>query len=428
MTTHLSLDAWLALASGSHHKTWDLGLDRVSQVAERLDLLPPAPRLLLVAGTNGKGSTIAALERLSMGAGFRTGTTTSPHLIRFNERIIVNGQQASDEELASAFAEVEKTRGEISLTYFEYASLVAFLVFRRRQVEVALVEIGLGGRLDAMNIVEPDLSLITNVSLDHMDYLGDSVEQIGLEKAHVFRAGKPALFGAPEVPDTVERHASTIGADFCLFGRDFGLLGDQVWFNDRQGTWRYPLPGDLGVPAETAALAIAAWHKAGFERPGGNPGLRLKGLALPGRQQLVTKGKRTLLLDVAHNPASARLLAECIAGWRRGHPGAKVRLLFGILGDKDIASVVAHLRPLVDDWFCVGLDGSRGITADRLARFVRPSPVAGTCATVASALSAMLNSTPDQDLIVVTGSFVTVGEAMQYLGLETTRNSQFSHE
>ena len=422
-----SLDAWLALASSSHPKAWDLGLARVRRVAERLDILQPAPGIILVAGTNGKGSVLAALERLSLGAGFRTGATSSPHLIRFNERVLIDGLPAADEELVQAFARVEEARGETTLTYFEYASLVAFLVFRARQVEIALIEIGLGGRLDAMNMVEPDLSLVTNVSLDHQDYLGDTTEAIGREKAHVYRPQKPALFGAEEIPDSVVAHASATGAKLLCLGRDYWLQDNSVCFSTESGMEACQLPEHLGIPRDMAALAVAAWYWSGFEQSPKDPGRRLHGLALPARRQLVKLQDRTFLLDVAHNPASAELLAGSVAEWRAKHPEARVWTLLGILADKDIRSVVECLRPVTDVWFCAGLPGPRGLAAESLAKQVKPSPVAGSCATVDAALAAAIARSCPRDLLVVAGSFVTAGAAMQYLGLDAMPSAVEGH-
>ena len=313
----MDLAGWLWHIEQLHPQTIALGLDRVRAVLDRL-AIPKFCPIVTVGGTNGKGSTCAMLEAILGAAGYRTGCYTSPHLLRYSERVRIAGREADDAVLVEAFERVEAVRGESTLTYFEFGTLAAWVAFARAGLDALVLEVGLGGRLDAVNVFDPDAAVLTSVGLDHQDYLGDTRERIGWEKAHIFRAGRPAIVGDPNPPQSVLDHARTIGAELAVIGREFGYSSDA-------NQWRYFGPGGarggLGYPAlrgaiqlANAACAIAAIESLRARLPVGAQDIRI-GLALvelPGRFQ-VLPGRPTMVLDVAHNPQAAGVLAENLA-------------------------------------------------------------------------------------------------------------------
>jgi len=332
-----SLASWLAFLEQLHPKTIELGLERVQVVADRMSLQSSAVKYV-VAGTNGKGSTCAMLEAMLSASGYRVGMYTSPHLIDFNERARINGEQASDAQLVSAFEIVEQARGDVSLTYFEFSTLAILSLFAKEKLDAWVLEIGLGGRLDAVNIIDADCAILTSVDLDHTDWLGHTREKIGWEKAHVFRADKPAICADPTPPATVLEHAAAIGADLWLFGRDFNYSGDrQQWaFAGRQGR-----RNALAYPALrganqllNAAGALAAIESTRHLLPVTQQAVRIGLLqaALPGRFQILP-GQPMVILDVAHNPHAAAVLEKNL-GNMGFHPYTYA--VFGMMGDKPL--------------------------------------------------------------------------------------------
>ena len=412
----MDLAGWLRHIERLHPQTIALGLGRVRAVLERL-ALPKFCPIVIVGGTNGKGSTSAMLEAILGAAGYRTGCYTSPHLLRYNERVRIAGREADDGVLAEAFERVEAVRGDTALTYFEFGTLAAWVAFARAGLDVLVLEVGLGGRLDAVNVFEPDAAVLTSVGLDHQDYLGDTRERIGWEKAHIFRAGKPAIVGDPNPPQSVLDHARTIGAELAVIGREFGYSSDA-------NQWRYFGPGGthggLGYPAlrgaiqlANAACAIAAIESLRTRLPVGAQDIRI-GLALvelPGRFQ-VLPGRPTTVLDVAHNPQAAGVLAENLAAMG---PHRRTLAVVGMLRDKDLAGVFGRLRGRIDRWYAATLDNPRGATAAELARAIAAANAGADVRefpTPAAALAAAREDAGGDDRIVVFGSFFTVANVM----------------
>ena len=402
----LNLDGWLAHVEALNPRTIDLGLRRVRQVAESLDVLRPAPLSVIVAGTNGKGTTCVCLERILLAAGFRVGCTLSPHLHKFNERVRLNGAEAEQAVLCEAFAAVEAARGQLPLTYFEFSCLAALHCFKAASVEVAVLEVGLGGRLDAFNIVDAELAVVTSIDLDHMDYLGPTREAIGREKAGVFRPGQRILLGE-NMPDSVLQAAQECAAGPLRVGREIRATGGDG------GEWDLAVAGrvfsglpDNGMPLGNCALAAAAALEIDAAAGGNRLDLSSlrRGLAaawLPGRLESIVAEGRQWWVDVAHNPLGARLLAaELPKRW----PAAAVVALFGNLADKDSGDIFAALRGLVRRWVLVDTQGARGLSAlDLAARGAPPgSAVAGS---VRDGMRLARSLAGPTDVILAFGSF-----------------------
>jgi dihydrofolate synthase / folylpolyglutamate synthase len=415
--TRRSLDDWLAYISAQHPATIALGLERVREVADRMSLAKP-PVAITIGGTNGKGSTCAMIERILLESGYRVGCYTSPHLLRYNERVRVGGEDAGDDALARSFERVEAARGATALTYFEFGTLAALALFGEAGVEAAILEVGLGGRLDAVNIVDADVAAVVSVDLDHQSYLGNDRESIGYEKAGIFRAGRPALFGDSDPPRRLVEHAQAIGADLLLLGRDFRYEAqERQWdFIGRKGSKRaLPMPALRGRwQLKNAAVALAALEQVAGQLPVSIGEVR-RGLTLariPGRLQ-VLPGRPSIVLDVAHNPHAARSLADGL-----GDMGffENTIAVFAMLADKDIGGVVDAVRGRIDRWFVAAADAERAAPAKAVADVLAARGLAGATrsfATIASALEAARREAGPNDRIVVFGSFYTVAEALR---------------
>jgi dihydrofolate synthase / folylpolyglutamate synthase len=415
-----TLDEWLAWQETLHPLPIDLGLERVTRVAQRLDLLHPACPVITVAGTNGKGSTVAMLDAIYRAAGYRAGTFTSPHLLRYNERVCLDGVPAGDAQLCEAFARVDAARGDDTLSYFEFGTLAALWLFREAGVEVMILEVGLGGRLDAVNIVDPDVAIVTSVGLDHQQWLGDDRERIGAEKAGIFRAGRAAVCGDPAPPASVAAAALRLGAHLYLAGRDYtwapGVSGkDWRWqAPDKRCREDLPLPALSGViQLNNAATALTAVHllqaRLGVSREAVGRGLR--DVRLPGRFQQMGEHP-TVILDVAHNPLGAEVLAGTLAQ----HPVSGDTLaVLALMADKDLDGVVRALAPCITRWYGAGLPGNaRALPAGELCRRLRGLVASGVSCHdgVAEAFrTARADAGPD-DRVLVFGSFHTVGEVL----------------
>ena len=400
------LATWLSYLEHLHSSTIDLGLDRISQVAGRMAVLKPAPFVFTVAGTNGKGTTCRTIESVLMAAGYRVGVYSSPHLVRYTERVRVQGAELDEAAHAASFAEIEAARGDISLTYFEFGTLSALWLFAQAQLDVVILEVGLGGRLDATNIVDADVAVVTSIALDHTDWLGPDRESIGREKAGVFRHGRPAVVGESDMPKSIADVAQEKGALLQRVNADWRYEVNQSgWrFTDARGELDdLPLPQ---VPQPNAATAVAALRASGLSIS--EQALRegIKRAALPGRFQIVSESPR-VILDVAHNPHAAGYLAERL----KATPSSRRTLaVIGMLHDKDIAGTLACLMPVVDSWYCAPLEGPRGATAEQLREHLRDGVV---CATVAQAWRAAMADARPQDTVLVCGSFHTVAQVME---------------
>lgn len=412
-----TLAEWLAHTERLHALTIDMGLARVSQVRDAMGMQPDFP-LIIVAGTNGKGSTCALLASCLEAGGYGVGVYTSPHLVRYNERIRIAGQSASDQALCEAFAQVEAARGEVPLTPFEFGTLAAMQMFIDARVDVAVLEVGLGGRLDAVNIFEPDCAVVTSIALDHEAWLGSTREAIGFEKAGVFRSGKPAVCADPAPPESIARVAGEKGARLLQIGRDFAVEpAGECWsftMGDRHWADLPPLKLLGEFQYRNAAAALAALASLEGRLPLLPEALcrGLKGATVAGRFQQVALYP-LIILDVAHNPHAAAELARNL----RAQPCAgETWAVFGMLHDKDIPGVIALLDPLVDVWCVAGIDDKRGASLEVLRAFL--VGVGGTVQgydSLQEAFSCARQNAHPEDRIVVFGSFVTVGAVMEAL-------------
>ncbi len=421
-----TLDDWLAHLEALHPRGQagiELGLERVRQVAQALGQRQDCP-VITVGGTNGKGSTCAMLERILLAAGYRVGVYTSPHLLRYNERVRLDGRPAADAAFCTAFARVETARGDVPLTYFEFGTLAAWEMFTAPALpglDAIILEVGLGGRLDATNIYDPDCAVVTTVALDHMDYLGSTRAAIGVEKAGICRSGRPLICGDAAPPDSMVEVCRRTGADFRQLGRDFGFLR-------QEGQWQYwgrdgRTLGGLAFPAlrgagqlHNAACAIAALDTLRERLPVTAQDIR-RGLAeveVAGRCQ-VLPGRPQIILDVAHNPQAAQELAHSIGdmGYAR-----RSWAVFGMMADKDIAGVVEALQPRVDDWLVSDLPGPRAAQGACLVEIiakVSPGATARCFDSPAAAMHYAQENAGVDDRILVFGSFLTVAGVMRFL-------------
>jgi dihydrofolate synthase / folylpolyglutamate synthase len=403
-----TLAEWLAFIERQHPSTIALGLERVSAVLRRMKLELQCP-VITVGGTNGKGSTCAMLEAVLRAGGRRTGLYTSPHLVDYNERVRIAGAQAEDALLCEGFEAVERARGDTPLTYFEFGTLAAFQAFSGQQIEVAILEVGLGGRLDAVNVLDADCAVLTSIGIDHVDYLGADRESIGREKAGIFRPGRPAVIADPDPPQSV----LAAPGEKLLLGRDFG-------FQSRENQWTYWGPQGRrsalaypalrgGVQLRNASAALCALDA--LRLPVAMQEVR-RGLAeveLPARFQ-VLPGRPQVILDVAHNVEAAKVLADNLAA--SGFAPETIAVC-GMLRDKDIAGVLRALAPRVTQWHFASLPGPRGAGADELEKHV--DGAARKFASPAQAFEAAQAIAGDGDKIVVFGSFLTVGEVAAWL-------------
>ncbi|MEN5014796.1 bifunctional tetrahydrofolate synthase/dihydrofolate synthase [Erwinia sp. Eh17-17] len=405
------LATWLYYLEHLHTQAIELGLDRIRRVATSLDLLTPAPVVFTVAGTNGKGTTCRTLETLLMAAGYRVGVYSSPHLVRYTERVRIQGEELAESAHTASFAAIEAGRGETSLTYFEYGTLSALWLFTQAKPDVVILEVGLGGRLDATNIVDADVAVVTSIALDHTDWLGPDRDSIGREKAGVFRAGKPAVVGEPDMPHTIAEVAAEKGAQLLQRDRDWSyhVTGDGWSFRDAHGTIeQLPLPQ---VPLANAATALAALRASTLSVDEATIRRSLPLAMLPGRFQTVSESPR-VILDVAHNPHAAGYLAGRLAEVPRS---GKVHAVVGMLHDKDIAGTLACLSPEVDLWYCAPLDGPRGASAEQLMAHLSG---AQAFSSVAAAYQQALQQAAEQDIVLVCGSFHTVAQVMEWMETE----------
>ena len=423
----MDLAGWLAyLETRNAAAPITMGLERVRVIAERMQLAPTFP-LITVGGTNGKGSVCAYLEAMLQAAGYRAACHTSPHLLRYNERIRIDAQDVGDDDLCAAFAAVEAARAETPLTYFEQGALAAMWLFMRARVDVAILEVGLGGRLDAVNVWDADCAIVTSIDLDHQAYLGETREAIGFEKAGIYRPGRPAICGDANPPESLLQHAAAIGAQ--LICRPLGLsLSEQgaTWSVHLQdvefGAVKFtalPRPSMAGThQLENAACALAALHVLRQQLPVPRQALRLGLVQARQRGRFEVVGHAPLrILDVAHNPHGARALAANLAAARlRAGPGAQFRAVLGVLSDKDVPGVIAPLRKVIDVWHVAPLPGPRGQTAQVLSAHLAEFGLSSVMhEDVAAAWLAACSEAGPADTICAFGSFYTVADVLPLL-------------
>jgi len=415
-----SLADWLEQQQKSHPSAIDLDLARVRAVALALGLLPPPHGVITVAGTNGKGSTVACLDALLRAAGRRCGRFTSPHLVRYNERICIDGREVADADLIASFEQIEAARGPTTLTFFEYNALAALDLFRRAPVDVAVLEVGLGGRLDATNIVDADVGVVCSIGLDHVEWLGDSLEQIGREKAGIFRAGRPAVLGIGSMPLSVMKTIEELGARLVAPGKQYWarVHGDHWDFEFGSLALRdLPLPALPGAhQVGNAATALAALAAGGFGVSLSHAivSQALREVRIAGRFQRIP-GEVEWVLDVAHNVPAAETLRDNL----RQLPQARRTIaVCGILGDKDIRGITAALAGDIDAWILVTLAGPRAVNTQQIAAQLPPrASVMSHAASVADACRTARAAARPGDRVLIFGSFLTVGPALEFLGL-----------
>lgn len=421
-----SLSAWLEWLEKNHPQEIDLGLERVACVAARMALLNPSAKVVTVAGTNGKGSCVTATAALLASAGFSVGVYTSPHLIHYNERIVVDGKAVDDEEICAAFAAIyaacQQVSAEypqpISLTYFEYGTLAALEVFRRRAVTAIVLEVGLGGRLDAVNIIDADIAVITSIALDHTDWLGDNRDSIGYEKAGIMRAGKPVICADFSPPVTVLDHAMELAAPLYLIERDFGfvpVVGERwSWWSGAQEFRSQPLP-QLPLPSVAAALQVA--HILNLDLPALNAFSCVAALRVPGRFQTLEWKQRQVILDVAHNPAATEYLVERLV--QSAPANSRVHGIVAMMSDKDRAQSLDNLKGRVQHWYLADLSFiPRAATIEQLHQNLVDLDLAECFSgSVAECLQAALTNSSPGDRILIFGSFYTVAAGLQALNI-----------
>ncbi|APB80116.1 TPA: bifunctional tetrahydrofolate synthase/dihydrofolate synthase [Pasteurella multocida] len=435
LTATSPLAQWLSYLENSHFKAIDLGLDRIKSVAKALDLLTPAPFVITVGGTNGKGTTCRLLETVLLKAGYRVGVYSSPHLLRYNERVRIQDQELPDEAHTASFAFIEQHKRE-SLTYFEFSTLSALHLFKQAKLDVVILEVGLGGRLDATNIVDSDVAVITSIDIDHVDFLGADREQIGFEKAGIFRAHKPAIIGEPNIPQRLLEHAKSLGCQISCRDQDWHFrLQAEHWDWCGQKVRLKNLPC-CQIPLANAATALATFEQLPFQISEEVIRQSLQEVELVGRFQTLKPDVffplaenlakpwadfPQMIIDVGHNPHAALYLAEKLTALKAKITG-KIVAVCGILKDKDAQGVLSPLLPVIDEWHCVTLEGYRGqsgqalfVTLQQIAQGQSHQLHANTASSVALGVKQALATTTAHDVILVFGSFHTVGEFLQLL-------------
>ncbi len=412
------LELWLDYIQQLHPVKWDLGLERVSQVASRLGVEHPGGQVIVIAGTNGKGTTCECLQAMALAAGKKVGLTTSPHLISFNERIRINGVSALDTEIVTAFEKIETARGTVSLSYFEFSALAAMQIFREAEVDIAILEVGLGGRLDAMNLVTPDLCVITQIALDHQDYLGETKEAIGLEKAGILRQGVPLVLLDSPVTESILDQAEKLAVPVSQLGDEYGYQSGRYWCRDSEGQLVSHEVEQMGwLPSASIAGALQAAQIAGFAPD--NAGFKeiLDQTRLAGRMQQIQWHGRRLILDVAHNPSAAEYLLEQIRGIE---DRKQVLAVVGMYADKDFATVLNLLNEVVDAWYFTETNEARSAPSTDLKKVLSEEmqPAACCYGKVVSAFEAAFEASGPGTIILVFGSFPVVGTVLDLLEVE----------
>lgn len=408
-----TLLTWLDYLKNLHKNSINLGLDRINAVAQKLAVLNPAPYVITVAGTNGKGTTCRMLEAILFESGYRVGVYSSPHLLRYNERVRINNKNPTDMQFTQMFYLIEQKREGIPLTYFEFTTLAALLLFKKANLDVVILEVGLGGRLDATNIIDSDMAVITSVDLDHIEFLGDNRERIGREKAGIFRPGKDAIIGEPVMPQSVFDSAKQLNTTLNSVAPNINAnwsyrVFDNDWcfFSDLQNYSNLPFPQ---IPLANAATALATLTYSSLVVNEKAVKMALSSAVLLGRMQQINNDPM-VIVDVAHNPHAAGYLNQQIQCIRNKHNKGVLRYVVGMLHDKDIAATLAALS--ADHWYCGSLLGDRGATAAELAVFL-PKNCTQIFSSISAAWKSALMEAAEDDIIVICGSFHTVAEVME---------------
>ncbi|MEG9499989.1 bifunctional tetrahydrofolate synthase/dihydrofolate synthase [Mannheimia indoligenes] len=420
-----SLETWLSYLEHAHSKPIDMGLERITAVAKALNLLNPAPYVITVAGTNGKGSTCRLLEVALLKAGFRVGVYSSPHLIHYNERVRINGDVLPDSDHVQSFAKINEKK-TTSLTYFEFSTLSAFELFKQNQLDIVILEVGLGGRLDATNIVNPNLAIITSIDIDHVAFLGDNREDIGREKAGIFREKIPVIIGEPDCPNSIIEIAKSLNCNAFYRNQDwqFEIKNNLFhWYSKEKSFKDLPLPL---IPIPNAGTALAALMQLPFEIDEQLIREAFLEAQMTGRFQTLTdkdfekfsgrKPVAKVIIDVGHNPHAARYLADKLAELKQANQ--KIYAIFSALEDKDLSGIVEPLEHLIDEWHCAGLDCWRGQSGEAvLSKLVKVLPNSTACSyeNVATASLVLFEKAAKQDIVLVFGSFHTVADFMLWL-------------
>lgn len=418
-----SLACWLNYLEHAHSKPIDMGLERVRSVAEQLDLLQPAPYIITVAGTNGKGSTCRLLEVALMKAGLRVGVYSSPHLIRYNERVRIQGELLPDEWHIKTFAMIQKEK-QVSLSYFEFSTLSALALFKQAKLDVVILEVGLGGRLDATNIVDPNFAVITSIDIDHVAFLGDNREVIGREKAGIFRPNIPVVIGEPDCPQSIHDHAIKLQCHAFYRGEDWQIIEKNDRLQWQSNTLCFDNLPQPRIPVPNVGTALAVLTQLPFSM---SEKMIMEAIAeaqMPGRFQTLTANdfahfqgrqpKSRVIIDVGHNPHAARYLASRLQAVKKG----KIFAIFSALEDKDLSGIVEPLDQLIDSWYCVGLDCWRGQEAQMVESkllAVLPQAKTSTYKYIGDAAVKLFSEAKAEDIILVFGSFHTVADFMLWL-------------
>ncbi|NOU20239.1 MAG: bifunctional tetrahydrofolate synthase/dihydrofolate synthase [Methyloglobulus sp.] len=412
-----TLKAWLSWQEKSHPLTIDLGLERVAKVYNALNPVGLKPLTITVAGTNGKGSCVAYLEAIYRAQGYRVGAYTSPHILKYNERIKIDGRPVGDDIICQAFERIEKVRDNISLSYFEFGTLAALDIFSRADLDIQLLEVGLGGRLDAVNIVEPDVAIISSIGIDHVAWLGETREAIGYEKAGIFRKSVPAVIGDPLPPNSLVQVAGDKEASFYAIGKDFGYTkqqNDWLWFSGEKRLSHLPEPALKGEHQyRNASAVIMAITQLADRLPVNEQSIRLglENVQLPGRFQLL-EGDIPVLLDVGHNPEAVRTLVEYL---NQNFPNRRIHAIFSMMRDKDIAEVLRIMNPVVYDWFFAPLTNVRAATEALMREIFSQHAMDNVSfgyAGFADAFTSAKKQAGKGDLLLVFGSFFLVSDCL----------------
>ncbi|WDE03573.1 bifunctional tetrahydrofolate synthase/dihydrofolate synthase [Thalassomonas viridans] len=420
---HSSLQEWLCYLEHLHNQEIDLGLARIGQVATRLDIRFDFAKVITVAGTNGKGTTCAFLENALLGQGKSVAVYSSPHIERFNERLRINRQDCDDQAFICAFVEIEQARGDISLSYYEFTTLAAFLVLMARKPDVIILEVGLGGRLDATNTIDADIAVITTIDLDHQAFLGDTREAIGYEKAGIMRANTPVVVGDKNPPQSLLDHGNSLEAEMYLRERDFFVSGagntagqgDGINWQWRCGQTLLPELKLPSIPQDNVATALMVLALLEVELSGELVNGLIRQTRVPGRTEMFHL-QSDIMLDVGHNPQAARYLAGVLAQKRRQENYRRVFAVVGMLADKDISNTLKPLAEDIDAWYLGTLDGPRAAKAQEIARVLPPEQENINCFdNVTQAFKMACNNAKATDLILVFGSFFTVAEIRRLL-------------